>query len=105
MRRLPHALTALEAAARKVSIEAPREERKWYQMPVFWLGLIGGGLLVLVFGPRSIELAPQPAPEPARIEEPMDRAPSPSATATIPPSGEAAPPASGPSVDAELPTP
>ena len=96
MRRLPHTLTALEAAARKVSIEAPREERKWYQMPAFWLGLIGGGLLVLVFGPRNIELAPQPAPEPARIEEPMDRAPSPSATAPIPPAGEGAPASSGP---------
>jgi ubiquinone biosynthesis protein len=96
MRRLPHTLTALEAAARKVSIEAPREERKWYQMPAFWLGLIGGGLLVLVFGPRNIELAPQPSPEPARIEEPMDRAPSPSATAPIPPAGESAPASSGP---------
>lgn len=96
MRRLPHTLTALEAAARKVSIEAPREERKWYQMPAFWLGLIGGGLLVLVFGPRNIELAPQPTPEPARIEEPMDRAPSPSATAPIPPAGEDAPASSGP---------
>jgi ubiquinone biosynthesis protein len=96
MRRLPHTLTALEAAARKVSIEAPREERKWYQMPAFWLGLIGGGLLVLVFGPRNIELAPQPTPEPARIEEPMDRTPSPSATAPIPPAGEGAPASSGP---------
>lgn len=100
MRRLPHTLNALEAAARKVSIEAPREERKWYQMPVFWIGLIGGGLLVLVFGPRNIELAPQPAPAPARIEEPMDRAPSHSATAAIPPAGEHAPPSSGPGAPA-----
>ncbi|HRO04990.1 MAG TPA: AarF/UbiB family protein, partial [Terricaulis sp.] len=38
LRRLPHTLLAVEAAARKVSAEAPREERKWYQLPAFWLG-------------------------------------------------------------------
>ncbi|HRE44737.1 MAG TPA: 2-polyprenylphenol 6-hydroxylase, partial [Terricaulis sp.] len=47
LRRLPHTLLAVEAAARKVGAEAPREERKWYQMPVFWLGLIGGAVLAL----------------------------------------------------------
>ena len=106
MRRLPHTLTALEAAARKVSIEAPREERKWYQMPAFWIGLIGGGILVLVFGPRNVELAPpQPAPEPARIEEPMTSTRPPSATATIPSEAAETPAASGPSADAEPTTP
>ena len=106
MRRLPHTLTALEAAARKVSIEAPREERKWYQMPAFWIGLIGGGILVLVFGPRNVELAPpQPAPEPARIEEPMTSTRPPSATAAIPSEAAETPAASGPSADAEPTTP
>jgi ubiquinone biosynthesis protein len=70
MRRLPHTLTAIEAAARKVAIEAPRQERQWYQMPAFWLGLAAGGLIVLVFGPRPTERVVQPTPEPARIEAP-----------------------------------
>jgi ubiquinone biosynthesis protein len=69
MRRLPHTLTALEAAARKVAHEAPRQERQWYQMPAFWLGLAAGGLIVLVFGPRPAP-PPQPVSEPARIESP-----------------------------------
>ncbi len=62
LRRLPQTLLAVEAAARKVSIEAPREERKWYQMPVFWIGLIGGGLIVMVFGPRVDSVPRQPQP-------------------------------------------
>lgn len=88
LRRLPHTLIALEAAARKVSTEAPREERKWYQMPAFWLGLVGGALIMFVFGPRNVEREiAQPAPEPARIEQPV--AP-PVATAPIPPAVEEA---------------
>ena len=106
MRRLPHTLTALEAAARKVSIDAPREERKWYQLPAFWIGLIGGGILVLVFGPRNVERAPpQPAPEPARIEEPMNTTRPPSATATIPSDSAEAPATSGPGAAEEPVTP
>ncbi|MEZ5959277.1 MAG: 2-polyprenylphenol 6-hydroxylase [Hyphomonadaceae bacterium] len=62
LRRLPHALTALEAAARKVAIEAPREERKWYQLPVFWIGLVGGAIIVLVFGPKQDQAPRQPPP-------------------------------------------
>jgi len=85
MRRLPQTLTMIEAAARKVSVEAPREDRKWYQMPVFWIGLIGGALIMFVFGPRTIVREPaQPLREPARIER-TQPAPLPSATATIPP--------------------
>ncbi len=88
LRRLPHTLIALEAAARKVSTEAPREERKWYQMPAFWIGLIGGALIMFVFGPRNIEREiVQPAPEPARIEQPVT---PPVATAPIPPAVEEA---------------
>jgi len=48
MRRLPQALVMLEAAARKVATEAPREERKWWQTPTFWIGLVGGAILALV---------------------------------------------------------
>ena len=69
MRRLPHTLNALEAAARKVAIEAPREERKWYQMPAFWIGLIGGALIVMVFGPR-VETPPRQPPPTSAIETP-----------------------------------
>ena len=88
LRRLPHTLIALEAAARKVSTEAPREERKWYQMPAFWIGLIGGALIMFVFGPRNVEREiVQPAPEPARIEQPVT---PPVATAPIPPAVEEA---------------
>ncbi|MBC7769013.1 MAG: 2-polyprenylphenol 6-hydroxylase [Phycisphaerales bacterium] len=79
MRRLPQMMAAVEAAARKVSEDAPREERQWFQMPVFWLGLIGGALLALVLTANSRRpLPPIPAPEPARIEAPetFERAPS-----------------------------
>ncbi|MCX7359402.1 MAG: 2-polyprenylphenol 6-hydroxylase [Alphaproteobacteria bacterium] len=70
LRRLPHTLTALEAAARKVAIEAPREERKWYQMPAFWIGLIGGALIVMVFGPQESGHPPRQAPPTSAIETP-----------------------------------
>jgi len=84
MRRLPHTLAAVEAAARKVSEDAPREERQWYQNPVFWVGMIGGGILALVLGgPRTIlPAAPPPAPPapieaPVSYEQPPTRAPLP----------------------------
>lgn len=71
LRRLPHTLLAVEAAARKVSAEAPREERKWYQMPVFWLGIVGGAVLALALTGGGVRIAPAPAaaPEPARVIE------------------------------------
>ncbi|MBX9746826.1 MAG: 2-polyprenylphenol 6-hydroxylase [Hyphomonadaceae bacterium] len=90
MRRLPQTLTAIEAAARKVSIEAPREERKWYQMPVFWIGMLAGAVLALVLsagGDQSVDRA-QPPADPARIEAP-EPVVTPSATAPIPPVGSA----------------
>jgi ubiquinone biosynthesis protein len=71
LRRLPTALTAFEAAARKVSGEAPREERKWFEMPAFWIGMLAGAVLALALsaGGRNTGKPPaQPAPEPARIE-------------------------------------
>jgi ubiquinone biosynthesis protein len=71
LRRLPQTLAAVEAAARKVSAEAPREERQWYQNPVFWVGMIGGGLLALVLTAGSRTPAPAPAPPtPAQAEAP-----------------------------------
>jgi ubiquinone biosynthesis protein len=88
LRRLPQTLAAVEAAARKVSVEAPREERQWYQMPVFWIGMIGGGLLALVLtwdARRASEPPPRPAPEPARMEAPAAPLVRPSANAPIPP--------------------
>ncbi len=86
LRRLPQTLAAVEAAARKVGAEAPREERQWFEMPVFWIGMIGGGLLTLLLtsGARGPAPAPQPAPATARIGEPalVDR---PLADAPMPP--------------------
>ncbi|MEZ5994443.1 MAG: 2-polyprenylphenol 6-hydroxylase [Hyphomonadaceae bacterium] len=79
LRRLPHALTALEAAARKVSSEAPREERKWYQLPAFWLGLLAGAVLSLVLTAGSSQRTPRQPPPTAAIETPAqpDAAPAP----------------------------
>jgi ubiquinone biosynthesis protein len=85
MRRLPATLTALESAARKVATEAPRQERQWYQMPAFWLGLAAGGLIVLVFGPQPAPSVTQPAAEPARIEAPAPVLVRPTTDTTMPP--------------------
>lgn len=82
MRRLPQTLAAVEAAARKVSVEAPREERQWYEMPVFWIGMIGGAILALVLTAGSRE--PQRVePQPARIEAPAPSVPT--ARTSVPP--------------------
>ncbi len=94
LRRLPHTMALIEAAARKVSAEAPRQERQWYQMPVFWIALIGGALIMFVFGPRPVmREQTQPFRTPARIEQqaPTTREGGPSATAPIPPAAEQAP--------------
>jgi len=92
LRRLPQTMALIEAAARKVSAEAPRPERQWYQMPVFWIALIGGALIMWVFGPRTVVHVPaQPAREPARIEEPEMQPPQtngPTATVPIPPAAQ-----------------
>jgi ubiquinone biosynthesis protein len=86
MRRLPHTLTAIEAAARKVAVEAPREERKWYQMPAFWLGLMAGAVLALILTAGSPpRRAPQPMAEPARIETPAPVFVRPSTDTDVPP--------------------
>ena len=80
MRRLPQTLAAIEAAARKVSEDAPREDRQWYQDPKFWIGMIGGAILALVLTANSRQpaAAPAPVPEPGRIEAPatFERAPN-----------------------------
>ena len=94
LRRLPQTLALIDAAARKVSAEAPRPERQWYQMPVFWIALIGGAMIMYVFGPRTIVREPaHPIREPARIEQQIEPAPAasgPTATAPIPPAVEQA---------------
>jgi ubiquinone biosynthesis protein len=61
LRRLPHTLTALEAAARKVSAEAPRQERQWYQMPAFWLGALGGAVVALMLAGSGQRAPMRPA--------------------------------------------
>ncbi len=104
MRRLPHTLAALEAAARKVSTEAPREERKWYQMPAFWLGLMAGAVLALILtaGGASEAPAPQPAPQPARTEQMIARPVAPPASPEAA-GGEAAPDVAPPAPLEETP--
>lgn len=100
LRRLPHTLLAVEAAARKVSAEAPREERKWYQLPAFWLGLVGGGLLALVLTSGGQRPAPEhetpvleaPAAEERVIVRPRARAPAPEPSETTPPEANGATP-------------
>jgi hypothetical protein len=62
LRRLPQTLAMLEAAARKVSTEAPRQERQWFQLPAFWIGLLGGAVIMLVLTGRPATPSPQPAP-------------------------------------------
>ena len=69
LRRLPATLIAVEAAARKVGAEAPREERKWYQMPVFWIGMLAGGVLAIVLSNGEQRAPRQPQPTSA-IETP-----------------------------------
>jgi ubiquinone biosynthesis protein len=89
LRRLPHTLAAVEAAARKVSADPPREERRWYQSPTFWIGLLAGAVLALVLTAGSAREEPlRQTPEIATTQEPM-RAGSPSATAPIPPAEDA----------------
>jgi len=97
LRRLPHTLLAVEAAARKVSSEAPREERKWYQLPAFWLGIMAGAVLALVLTaggqkPTRVTVTPEPAPV-------IERAPT--RPAATPPAPEPEPPAE---TGAEAPT-
>lgn len=94
LRRLPHTLLALEAAARKVSAEAPREERKWFEMPVFWIGMLAGGVLALVLTAGGPERAPRQPPPTQAIETPgqAERPPAPPVDVQLdlqtPPAGE-----------------
>jgi ubiquinone biosynthesis protein len=78
LRRLPQALTAIEAAARKVSTEAPRKDLRWYEMPAVWIAFLGGAILALALTSgeggkpeprqppptRAIETPAQPDAEP-----------------------------------------
>jgi len=87
LRRLPQTLAAVEAAARKVAIEAPRHERKWFEMPAVWIALLGGAVLALLI---TGERTPQPARplHPARTMSQMHgpRAATPAVTdSTVPP--------------------
>src|SRR5262249_42214783 len=87
LRRLPQTLAAVEAAARKVSTEAPRQERQWYQMPAFWIGMLAGGVLALVLtAPR-----PQPAARHAPAVVVQQQAPVRAAPAAPTPPPNAAP--------------
>jgi hypothetical protein len=70
LRRLPQTLTMIEAAARKVAIEAPRKERKWYEMPAVWIALIGGGILGLALAIGNREREPRQPPPTSAIETP-----------------------------------
>jgi ubiquinone biosynthesis protein len=82
LRRLPQTLAAVEAAARKVSTEAPRQERQWYQMPAFWIGMLAGGVLGLVLtAERTPQRAPRPASAPVTQQQAPPVRPAPAAAA------------------------
>jgi ubiquinone biosynthesis protein len=88
LRRLPQTLAAVEAAARKVSTEAPRQERHWYQLPAFWIGLLAGGVLALILSGQKP--APVPPPQIIRVQMAAPAAPLPAATIPTPaPAAEA----------------
>ena len=90
LRRLPHTLLAVEAAARKVSAEAPREERKWYQLPAFWLGIMAGAGLALVLTAGGQKPAPQQAAPVEQSEPVIERAPLKPQVQPVDPSAEPA---------------
>lgn len=104
LRRLPQTMAALEAAARKVSTEAPRQERQWYQLPAFWIGLLAGAVIMLVLTgrptappppPAQMQMQPQtPAPTAHAPAQPLNAAPT-----TSPITGEALPDAEPPPDD------
>jgi ubiquinone biosynthesis protein len=75
LRRLPHTLIAVEAAARKVGAEAPRKDRHWYEMPAVWIAFLGGAILALVLSAGGRRVDPPRAPDPAPIA--AERAPAP----------------------------
>jgi ubiquinone biosynthesis protein len=103
LRRLPQTLAAVEAAARKVSTEAPRQERHWYQLPAFWIGMLAGGVLALVLTARPMPPHPLPAPSPARAQAaPAATAPAPPASAPVTSPITGAPLASTPPADTSV---
>jgi ubiquinone biosynthesis protein len=84
LRRLPQTLIMVEAAARKVAIEAPRKERKWYEMPAVWIALLGGAIIALAL--TSVDNRPPRQPPPTRaIETPAqpDATPHPRVDANV----------------------
>jgi ubiquinone biosynthesis protein len=95
LRRLPQMLAAMEAAARKVSTEAPRQDREWYQMPAFWIGMLAGGLLALILS------AERPAP-PAQavrvqlVQPPAQQLPAQAPASQAPAAAAAQPPTETP---------
>jgi ubiquinone biosynthesis protein len=70
LRRLPQTLTMIEAAARKVAIEAPRKERHWYEMPAVWIAFLGGAILALVLSAGGSDRTPRQPPPTQAIETP-----------------------------------
>ncbi len=70
LRRLPQTLIMVEAAARKVAIEAPRKERHWYEMPAVWIALLGGAILALALSLGDGQRTPRQPPPTSAIETP-----------------------------------
>jgi len=100
LRRLPQTLLMVEAAARKVSAEAPRDERKWYEMPAVWIAFLGGAILALALSAGERQPAPQPAPR-APVQEPLEpAAPPPQPQTSAPdPASPGSPPATAAPAD------
>jgi ubiquinone biosynthesis protein len=70
LRHLPKTLLMVEAAARKVAIEAPRVERKWYEMPAVWIALLGEAIIALALTAGDSNRLPRQAPPTSAIETP-----------------------------------
>ncbi|HRK64127.1 MAG TPA: hypothetical protein PLN53_07000, partial [Terricaulis sp.] len=73
-----------------VAIEAPREERKWYQMPAFWLGIMAGAVLALVLTAGGQKPAPQQTAPVEQSEPVIERAPLKPQVQPVDPSAEPA---------------
>ena len=72
LRHLPQTLLMIEAAARKVSADPPRNQNRWWEMPAVWIAFLGGAILALALtaGDDRKQDTPRQPPPTAAIETP-----------------------------------